>query len=186
MTDQTVSTDFSGGENPAADWRWLAALGVLMMLGGVVALLNPFTAALTATAIAGATFLIAGGMQIWMAFTDAHGTAGKLSAALLGALLIVFSLALLVNPLAGIVSLTLLVGAFFVAMGVMRVWMGIQMSSQKGQGWVVAAGAVTFALGILTLISAPVALGLLGIFLGADLLFSGSGAVALALGMRRN
>ena len=32
------------------DWRWLLVLGALLIVGGIVAFLNPFAASLTASA----------------------------------------------------------------------------------------------------------------------------------------
>src|SRR6056297_3426065 len=98
------------------DWRWMLALGIIMLLGGGLAFLNPFIASLTVEAIAGAAFLVAGAVQAWMAFSDASedGTARLLNG-LLGAALIVLAVLLLANPLAGLVTLTVTVAALFLA-----------------------------------------------------------------------
>jgi uncharacterized membrane protein HdeD (DUF308 family) len=168
------------------DWKWMAALGAVMILGGFFAFLNPFIASLTATAIAAATFLVAGIMQVWMAFKGTDGSGSRAFSILLGVVLVLFAISLWVNPISGILSLTLLVGVFFLAMGAMRIWIALKMPGREGRGWMIAAGLVSAALGVLVIFAVPAgAVGLLGIFLGVELLSSGAGAVALALAVRR-
>ncbi|MFP4274311.1 MAG: DUF308 domain-containing protein, partial [Paracoccaceae bacterium] len=93
----TERTDFTDTEiaMPPLDWRWMLAIGVVLALGGILALLNPFVASLTVEVVAGAAFLVGGVMQIWMTFSgSAHGQDRWLSA-LLGAALAVLGIALL-------------------------------------------------------------------------------------------
>ncbi|MBN9886707.1 HdeD family acid-resistance protein [Salipiger abyssi] len=176
----TTSRHFTG-----PDWRWLLVLGAVLIVGAVLAFLNPFAASLTAVAIAGSIFVLGGVLQLWIAFQYQGPSAARLVAGLLGLLVLVFGVALVANPLAGIVSLTLLIAGFFLAMGVLRIWLGFHLRDRTGWGWLVAAGAVSVLLGLLIVLAMPeAAAGLLGLFLGVDLLSSGVGMTVLALRMR--
>ncbi|MFC4731858.1 HdeD family acid-resistance protein [Salipiger abyssi] len=167
------------------DWRWMLVLGAVLIVGGVLAFLNPFAASLTVVALAGGVFILGGVLQLWIAFQYAGPTAARLVAGLLGLLVLAFGVALIANPLAGIISLTLLIAGFFLAMGVLRIWLGFHLRDRTGWGWLVAAGAVSVLLGLLIVLAMPeAAAGLLGLFLGVDLLSSGVGMTVLALRMR--
>ncbi|SFE49681.1 HdeD family acid-resistance protein [Roseivivax sediminis] len=168
------------------DWKWTFALGILLIVGGFCAFLNPFVASLTATAIAGGFFIVGGIVQSVMGLRGLDGTGSKVLAVVFGAVLALFGLTLWINPIAGIFSLTVLIGAFFLAVGLLRMWMAARIRPETGWGWMAGAGAVSALLGLLVLFAVPAgAVGLLGIFLGVELLSSGAGAVALALAVRK-
>lgn len=184
MTDRTAGE--TGGRDDRLDWRWVMALGVLLILGGIFALANPFAASL-AVEITAAVFFVAGGvMQLWMAFTGKDHAGSRVASGMLGGLLVVFGLLLLASPIAGLISLTLLVASFFLAMGVVRTWIGLRRTRAEGRAWTVASGLVSIALAVLIFFALPEgAAGLLGIFLGVDLVMGGAASIAGALQMRR-
>lgn len=185
MTDHNMNTERMRRGFSAPDWRWLLILGALLIVGAVVAFLKPFEASLTAVAIAAGIFALGGVLQLWIAFRDEGRSRGRAVSALMGLLILAFGIALLANPLAGIMSLTLMVAGFFLALGALRLWLGMQMLGQPGRGWIIASGAVSLVLGVLVILAIPqMAGGMLGIFLGAELLSSGIGATAMALRLR--
>ncbi len=164
------------------DWKWLLAFGLLMALGGIVALLNPLAASITATAIAAAAFAVAGVLQIWMGLAGLDGTGSRAGSVILGLLFLLFAVSVVFNPLGGVISLTLLMGLFFFVLGLVRLWLGYRLRPRRGWTWIVAAGVVSVLLGLVILAAVPQgALGILGIILGVELLSSGATAVAAAL-----
>ena len=171
----------------APDWGWkgLAALGAVMLLGGFVAFLNPFAASLTVEAVAGAAFVLAGIMQLWLAVTDqSQGRWDRWLSGGLGAVLVLLAVSLIRNPLAGLVTLTLMVAILFALMGSLRMAIAWRLRPSDGWGWIMASGVLSVILAAMIVIGLPgVALGLLGLFLGVDL--TASGLVTLALAMRR-
>ncbi|WP_417743739.1 HdeD family acid-resistance protein [Salipiger sp.] len=167
------------------DWRWLLVLGAVLIVGGIVAFLNPFAASLTAVAIAGSILLLGGVLQLWIAFQDDGPGAARLVSGLLGLIVLAFGIALLANPLAGIVSLTLIIAGFFMALGLLRLVLAFQLRERRGWGWLALAGAISLALGLWIILAIPEAgAGILGIFLGIELLTSGIGVAALAWRLR--
>ncbi|RBI77444.1 HdeD family acid-resistance protein [Roseovarius sp. TE539] len=163
-------------------WKGLALLGLLMVVGGFVAFLNPFAASLTVEFVAGAAFLIVGALQLWLAFTGRAGTSGDrwLSGAL-GLALVVLAISLIANPLAGLVTLTILVAMLFALMGGLRIALALNERPREGWGWLLASGAVSLALAVLIVLGLPAAAaGILGILLGIDLTMSGAATLGLA------
>lgn len=187
MTSSNITgmTDQLDRLTPDMGWKGLALLGVVMLIGGFLVFLNPFTASLAAEAVAGAAFLMAGAMQLVFAVRDETKSTGDrwLSGAL-GVVLILFAVSLVLNPLAGLVTLTALVALFFTVMGALRVVLAWQMRPARGWGWLLAGGALSLVLAVLVVLSLPGgAPGLLGLFLGIDLTVGG--AVTLALAWQR-
>ena len=169
------------------DWGWkgLAALGAVMLLGGFVAFLNPFAASLTVEVVAGAAFLLAGAIQILLAVTDDSQTrGGRWLSGALGTALVLLAVSLVLNPLAGLVTLTLMVAILFAVLGSLRMTLAWRMRPNEGWGWIMASGVLSIILAAVIVIGLPgAALGLLGLFLGIDL--TASGVVTLSLAMRR-
>lgn len=172
---------------PDWDWKWLMALGVLMLVGGFVAFLNPFIASLTVEIVAGFAFGVAGTMQIWMAATaNGQGAGERWMTGGLGVLLVLLAVSLLINPLAGLVTLTIMVAVLFAMMGAMRIVMAWRERPREGWGWMMASGVMSVALAILIVLALPgVALGILGLFLGLDLTFSGISTMMVAWHARK-
>jgi uncharacterized membrane protein HdeD (DUF308 family) len=188
MSNHDDPTEKLDKMTPDMGWKGLALLGVIMIAGGFLAFLNPFAASLAAEAIAGAAFLTAGAIQLWFAVTESTRPAGDrwLSGGL-GLVLILFAVSLVLNPLAGLVTLTALVALFFTVIGAFRVALAWHMRPMQGWGWLMGAGAVSLVLAALIVLSLPGgALGLLGLFLGVDLTFGGAVTLALAWHKKRD
>lgn len=178
-------SDATDSAQPRMNWQWTLALGVLTLVAGLVALFAPVLASFAALGIVAAGFLIGGAIHVVMAFRGEDGMRNRLVGAGLGVLMVVLALLLWANPLAGLVSLTILCGAAFLAMGAVRIWMGITLRQRRGALLVSAAGVLSIGLGLFILVGLPVtALATLGILLGIDLLFSGAALVAFGLASR--
>ena len=169
-------------------WKGMLAFGILTTLGGIAAILSPFLASLAVAAFAAATFVVLGAGTVWMAFRgDESVVPHRLMNGAIGALMIVFGVLLFLNPLEGLLSLTILVAAFFVAEGAMRVWLGIKSRGRRdGAGWLILGGAVSILLGVMVFLGLPAtSIFVLGLFLGIDLLGTGIAMIALSFAERR-
>lgn len=177
--------DVMQGERLKSSWIWLALLAVISLVGGVLALFNPFAATLAATMMAGWAFAILGVIQLVQAF-QLRGWGGFVWSLLFGVLTLVVGLSLIFNPLSGMVSLTLLVAVLFLIMGVIKIMYGFSLRPVSGWGWVLASGSLSLALGIMILADFPYsATAVLGILLGIELLSNGVLFLLVALGLRR-
>src|SRR5690606_1494178 len=97
-------------------WTWMAVLAVICIVGGFLALINPFGATIFAVTLAGWVFLIQGVIQIIHAFRvrDQSGIIWSLG---IGVLSLLVGIVLVADPLAGAIPLTLLVAVLFLATG---------------------------------------------------------------------
>ena len=174
------------GRNLKSSWIWMAILAVISLIGGIWALLNPPAATLAATLIAGWTFLFLGVLQIIQSFQVNNGWPGFLWALLFGVLLLLAGLSLVFNPLAGMISLTLLVAALFLATGVVKVVYAFSLRPISGWGWVLVSGLVSIALAVMIMADFPwSAAAVLGILLGVELISNGILFLLIALGLRK-
>lgn len=168
-----------------SSWGWMALLAVISIVGGLLALFNPFAATLAATIMAGWVFAILGIFQIIHSF-QTRGWGGFIWSLLFGVLTLLVGISLVANPLAGMVSLTLLVAVLFLVTGVIKIAYSLSLRPISGWGWVLASGIVSLVLGIMILANFPwSAASVLGILLGIELLSNGVLFLLVALGMRR-
>jgi uncharacterized membrane protein HdeD (DUF308 family) len=162
-------------------WVLLLALGILMIVLGMLGFIQPIAYTVATTVFFGALLLVAGGTGIVAAF-KLEGWKGKTGAILLALLYFIAGVLLVLHPVLGALTLTLVVAAFLVASGAVKIWMGFTHREQKGWGWIVASGLLSAVLGILIYAQFPGSgLWVLGLFLAIQLLFDGWGLVILAL-----
>lgn len=179
-----TSTDTNTGSSKS--WIWLAIIGVILTIGGIMCLTNPLASTFTALILAGATFMAAGIIQLIAAVTAKEDSTGsRVLGAILGLVLVVFAISLMRHPLAGIVSLTMLVAILFLISGVIRTVLSFQLRPASGWVFVLISGIISIVLAFMVFGNMPeIAAGLLGILLGVDLLSSGITSILMAFGVR--
>lgn len=166
-------------------WGWFVALGILMLIVGLIAMLNLFTATLVSVFYVGVLMLIGGIFQIVHAFSVK--TWGSLLWWVVSGLVYAAAgVIAFVNPLLASSILTLLLAAALLVAGVMRIWVGFQDRERKNSGWIIAAGVVTALAGLIIAAGWPVnSLFVLGMFLAIDLIFQGASLTAFGMALKR-
>ncbi|MFC5586155.1 HdeD family acid-resistance protein [Nitratireductor kimnyeongensis] len=171
-------------ESVHASWGWLALLGAISLIGGILALANPFAATMTAAILAAWTFVLFGAVQIVQAFR-VRGWGGFLWALLLGVLTLAVGVSIIARPGAGIISLTILVAVMFLVLGAVKVMYSFSFRPLSGWGWVLFSGVVSLILGVMILADMPwSAATILGILLAIELLSNGVFLLFIAFGLR--
>lgn len=175
----------SGLEPLRAKSGWIIALGVVYVIAGLVALGSVVLATAVTVFLVGIMMLIAGAAEVINAFQVK--TWGKfLLWLLLGILYIVAGFLTFENPLLAAAVLTLLLGFSLIVSGIMRIVLGLGMRQAMPWGWVVFSGVITLLLGLVIIAHWPVSsLYVLGLLLGIDLIFAGTGWIGLGFGLRR-
>jgi uncharacterized membrane protein HdeD (DUF308 family) len=186
MTD-TLNTNASLGRAIHAitgNWGWFVALGIGELILGGVASVNLMAASLASVLVIGATMAVAGIFQIGHAFSM-HGLRGFLFWLLAGIVYAAAAAIILYDPVLASFTLSLVVCVFLVAAGAMRIWAGFHMRPVAGWRWIVAAGVLTFCVGIILAAAWPgISLWLLGAMLVVDLVFQGWGLIAFGLALK--
>ena len=110
---------------------WQVFWGILLIIAGILAVLMPGVAALATALVFGWLLVFSGVFEIAYAFhTRTQGGFGwKLAAAILT---LILGLGVVILPVAGIVSLALLVGAFLFAGGIARIGLSFRMKPTRG------------------------------------------------------
>lgn len=164
---------------------WFIAIGIVLIVLGIVALVHVLTATLVSVLFIGAMMLIGAVSMLVQAWRVKHWSGfllWSLSALLYGAAGVIA----IVNPWLGAALLTLLLGATLIGVGAFRLWVWLQHRSQPGWGWLALSGLLTLAIGILIAIGWPGnSLMILGLLLGIDLLFYGWSLLVTGLALRK-
>lgn len=159
---------------------WLLA-GILSLIGGLVGLANPLAATLTAELLAGWTFLVVGVLTLASA-VGARDMGARIVAILLGILILLLGLSLINNPLAGVVSLTLLVALMLLLAGLFRLVLAFSVPGARLRWVLILAGALSLVLGVLILTNFPQSAAVvLGLFLSVELISNGVSLIVLSL-----
>jgi uncharacterized membrane protein HdeD (DUF308 family) len=165
-------------------WGWLLALGILLIVLGIIALIDSVSVSLISMLFFGWVLVIAGIIEAIQAFRHRH--AGRHMFHVLNAVLaIVVGAMLLLHPVAGLLIVTLLLAIYFTVAGVFRI-AAAASTRVPGWGWSLMNGIITLILGILIWAHWPVSsLWIVGLFIGIDLVILGWSEVMLALALRR-
>lgn len=162
-------------------WKELMTIGVLAIALGCVAILVPAVAAVGTAIFIGCILIVAGMFLVAAAFM-AHSL-GSLIVRLLWALLtVVVGVWLLAEPHDAAVSLTLLLGIYFLLMGVTRIAVAVLARGREGAGLVGLSGVAGLLIGILVLVEFPSSADwAIGLLVGIDLIFAGWTLTSVAL-----
>lgn len=168
-----------------AKWGWFVALGVLMIVAGLIALGNLLLGSLITVIYVGAMMAVAGVAEIIHAFGVKSW--GSFAFWLLSGLLyLAAGIIAFVNPLLAAGALTLLLGVALVVSGVFRGIAAFQSRPQAGWGWLLFSAVISFILGLEIIARWPVdSIWILGLFLGIDLLFNGVAVLFLGFKLKK-
>ncbi len=173
----------TGLESASKNWGWVLASGIAFVVLGVIALAFSVMTTLASVFVLGWILAFAGVFEAVHAFKLPRWS-GVLLELLVAILYMVVGVLMIVRPAAGALSLTLLIGAFFLAGGLFRIVAAIA-GRPPYWGWLLLSGIVTLLLGLLIVAEWPASgLWVIGMFLGIDLLFSGTSLIMFAFGLR--
>jgi uncharacterized membrane protein HdeD (DUF308 family) len=134
--------------------NWSLALGVLILLLGIVALFVPTLTALAANFALAWIALATGMLQLIHAYqTRKKSHTGW--QVMTGLLYLVISALLLIYPVQGIAAIALMLGALILMVGVAELLLALQRRPASGWGWVLVSGIVSMLGGVLIAISWP-------------------------------
>jgi len=165
-------------------WGWFLALGILLIVLGIVAIGAPFASGIAIDLLIGWLLIISGAAHCIHAF-KASGWRGGLLQFLCGLLYLGVGIMMIVNPVAGLLALTLTVLVYFVVSGIFKIILAIRAEEMPQRGWVTLSGILSLVLAIYIGAQFPTsALWVIGLLFGIEMIFSGWAFVMIALAAR--
>jgi uncharacterized membrane protein HdeD (DUF308 family) len=161
--------------------------GIILLALGVLAILLPPFATLAVTIIFGWIFLVSGAIG-WVTTFAARGAPGFWWSLLSALLATGAGLVLLIRPVSGAISLTLLLIAFFAVEGVVSVLYALEHRRELSGRWewMLVSGIIDLVLAGIILAGLPgTAAWALGVLVGVNMIFGGTALIAMALHARR-
>lgn len=169
---------FRGFETASLDeikhnWGWFLALGVFLIVLGVVAISCSILTTLASVVLFGWLLVISGVVQTIHAFWRERKWRGFFLDLFAGILAFVVGFMLLANPLAGAKTMTLLIAMFLFIGGIERIIVSL-MAHFHHRSWLLLNGVIDVLLGIMIWREWPTSgLWVIGLFVGIDMLLSG-------------
>jgi uncharacterized membrane protein HdeD (DUF308 family) len=164
---------------------WSIVWGVLLIFFGMLAVGSPFVAAVAVSVVVAWLIILAGVVHLILAF-HAHGAGSLIWKLLVGVAYLFFGVYLIMHPLLGVASLTLVLATLFLIEGILDIVLYFKMRSMRGSSWVLIDGVITVLLGLLIYIHWPSSsIWAIGTLVGVSMIISGITRVMLSLAGRK-
>jgi len=157
---------------------WYLAMGIFLVLAGIAALLAPIATTVVTNVFIG-WFLVFGGIVQFFAAIANRKESSVWAGMLMGVLAFILGLMMINNPIASIVSITLMMGIFFGVDGIIKTFQSITKRPLHW-GWMLTSGLISLLLSamiLMNLFSSSTIM--LGIFAGIYMLFAGIDIIIL-------
>jgi len=157
----------------ARSWKALMAIGIVAIVLGCIAILVPAVASVGTAIFIGWLLLVVGAFLVAAAFS-AHSVGSLLLRLVWAALTVIVGVWLIVEPHNGTLTLTFVLGVYFLFMGLTRIVVAFLGRGQPNAGWVGLSGVCGLLIGILVLAKFPSSADwAIGLLVGIDLIFAG-------------
>lgn len=158
--------------------------GIALLILGFLAVGSQFLATMGVVIFFGALMLVAGVSEL--VHIIASKKRNKMIFNILSALAyIVTGCLTLWNPLVGALSLTMIMGVFFLFAGGIRVAYGLSHRDEERWGWFVAGGIINIILGMMIVMGWPATgLWMIGLFVGIEMIFHGVSWIMIAMTLK--
>lgn len=151
---------------------WLI-IGILNILGGIFAFINPLSASMAVEIMAGWFFLIIGVIQVITLFS-ANGATSKLLTLVSGIIGILIGIELLQNPLQGVITLAVVVAILFLLSAAVKIFTSFHLRGTLLFTPALLSGLMSLLLACLIFSDFPQsAANILGILLAVELVMNG-------------
>ena len=169
-------------------WKAFLFEGILLVVLGVAALVLPPLASLAIAIFLGWMFLISGIGGLIVTYW-ARNTPGFWWSLISAALAVLAGLLLLARPIQAVLTLTIVLGAYFLAEGVTTIMYALEHRRElSGRwSWLLISGLVDIAISFMVITGLPSsAEWAIGVLVGINLLFGGASLIGMALAARKN
>ncbi len=187
----TLPEDFSKlqsamNQTVKAHWKAFLFEGILLVVLGVAALILPPLAGLAVAILLGWMFLISG-IGGLLVTSWARSSPGFWWSLISAALAVLTGLLLLARPAQAVLTLTIVLGAYFLAEGVTTIMYALEHRRElSGRwSWLLISGLVDIAISFMVITGLPSsAEWAIGVLVGINLMFGGASLIGMALAAR--
>src|SRR5580698_157427 len=190
MTLPQDITNLQSKMSAAVREHWKAFLfeGILLVILGLAAITVPPLAGLAVTIFLGWMFLVSGIAGLAATFW-ARQMPGFWWSLISAALAVLAGLVLLARPMQGVLTLTIVVGAYFLAEGVATIMYALEHRRELSErwSWMLFAGLLDILIAAMIIAGLPgSAEWVIGLLVGINLLFGGASLIGVALAARNS
>jgi uncharacterized membrane protein HdeD (DUF308 family) len=165
---------------------WYILQSVLMILGGILALVFPIISSVAIVIFLGWLLIFSGILQAFSLIDVRHVPHFWLQLVSV-VLSVLVGILFLRNPGAGLLTLTLLLIVFFMVEGISKIIFSLTIRPFPNWGWVFASGVIGILLAFYLWANTPVtAIWLLGVLLGIELISEGAALGRMAWQARKS
>ena len=171
-----------------AHWKAFLFEGILLAILGIAAMIAPPLAGLAITLILGWMFLISG-IGGLIATWWGRNMPGFWWSLISAALAVLAGGVLLARPVQGVLTLTVVVGAYFLAEGVISIMYALEHRRELSGRWtwLLVAGLMDILIAFFIIAGLPgSAQWALGLLIGINMLFGGATLIGMALAARNS
>jgi uncharacterized membrane protein HdeD (DUF308 family) len=169
-------------------WKLFLVEGIILVVLGILAIIVPQLATLAVTIFLGWLFLISGVLGLFTTYMARHAP-GFWWSLISAALAVLAGGILLARPMQGVLTLTIVVGAYFLAEGVASIMYALEHRRElTGRwSWILVAGLMDILIAFIVIAGLPgSAEWVLGLLVGINLLFGGATLIGMALAARNS
>jgi uncharacterized membrane protein HdeD (DUF308 family) len=168
-------------------WKAFLVEGILLVILGLAAMIVPPLASLAVTIFLGWMFLISGVAGLALTYW-ARKMPGFWWSLFSAALAVLAGIILLAQPVEGVFTLTIVVGAYFLAEGVATIMYALEHRRELSErwSWLLVSGLMDLLIAVIIITGLPgSALWAIGLLVGINLLFGGASLIGMALAARK-
>ena len=168
-------------------WKAFLFEGILLVVLGLAAMVAPLIAGLAFTIFMGWMFLISGIMGLAMTFW-ARQSPGFWWSLISAVLALGAGIILLMQPAQGVLTLTIVIGAYFLAEGVATIMYALEHRRELSErwSWMLFSGILDILIAGMIITGLPgSAEWAIGLLVGINLVFGGASLIGMALAARQ-
>jgi len=159
--------------------------GLLLIVFGAAAIASPFLAAVALNVAVAWLIVLAGIVHVVLAFR-AHGAGSMIWKLLVGVAYVCFGGYLILHPVLGVASLTLLLASLFLIEGVLDIVLFVKLRPIQGATWLLFDAITSLLLGGMIYMQWPSSSAwAIGTLVGISMIFSGVARVMMSLAVRK-
>lgn len=167
-------------------WKFFLAEGIFFVVLGLIAVVVPQIFSVAIVLFLGWLILFGGIVQISRALMF-RAMPGFWAWFFMGILQVVVGFLFLAQPVAGVLTLTIMIAVFFALEGIAKTYLAFMLRPLPNWGWVLFSGVTALVFAVIVSISwAEASIWLLGLLFGINMIFLGASLIKMSLNYKES